>query len=66
MLIVIGCAALLAAFSSCGGSNSAPACFSGTPTTHVQFLNACTDAMSFDSTPYLPLLNSDGTLPPLP
>lgn len=37
-----------------------------TPRTHVEILNACTEAQSVDKRPVLPLLRSDGTLPPLP
>jgi hypothetical protein len=36
------------------------------PTTHLELINACTDAMAFDKTPNLPLLLPDGGLPPLP
>jgi hypothetical protein len=36
------------------------------PMTHIQIINACTNAMQTDKTPVLPLLNKDGTLPPLP
>lgn len=36
------------------------------PRTHVEILNACTDAQSVDKRPVLPLLRPDGTLPPLP
>lgn len=36
------------------------------PRTHVELLNACTTAQSVDKQPVLPLLKSDGTLPPLP
>jgi hypothetical protein len=41
-------------------------CFSGTPTTHEEIINACTTAQKVykDSKP--PLLNADGSLPPLP
>ena len=44
-------------------------CWSCTPTTHKQHLNACTDAVCepFPNTKdRLPLLEADGTLPPLP
>jgi hypothetical protein len=44
------------------------ACFEGTPTTHEEIMNACTPdnvtKIFKDSHP--PLLNADGTLPPLP
>lgn len=36
------------------------------PRTHVEILNACTSAQSIEKRPVLPLLRSDGTLPPLP
>jgi hypothetical protein len=41
-------------------------CFSGTPTTHEEIINACTTAQKIykDSKP--PLLDADGSLPPLP
>ena len=46
----------------------APKCFEGTPTTHVQLMNACVtaDVEKIDKRPTLPLLNSDGTLPLIP
>jgi hypothetical protein len=34
--------------------------------THVEIINGCTDAEAVDKVVNLPLLNSDGTLPPLP
>ncbi len=36
------------------------------PTTHLEIINACTDASKFDKSPTLPLLQSDGGLPSLP
>lgn len=36
------------------------------PQTHIELLNACTTAQSIDKQPGLPLLGSDGKLPPLP
>ena len=36
------------------------------PHTHIEILNACTSAQSIDKKPVLPLLQADGTLPPLP
>lgn len=36
------------------------------PRTHVEILNACTDAQSVNKRVVLPLLRPDGTLPPLP
>ncbi|HWU87824.1 MAG TPA: hypothetical protein VN253_11140 [Kofleriaceae bacterium] len=79
--------ALLA--SACGGNDKAtpdptpdappvdnrPPCFSGTPQTHDQLINACVDQsvtriVKYADLPAMrqarPLLNSDGSLPPLP
>ena len=36
------------------------------PTTHFEIINACTDAVKITKNPTLPLLFSDGGLPPLP
>ncbi|MET0387690.1 MAG: hypothetical protein ABW321_17095 [Polyangiales bacterium] len=36
------------------------------PTTHLEIINACTDAEVVEKDPVLPLLLSDGGLPPLP
>jgi hypothetical protein len=36
------------------------------PQTNLDLLNACTDAGFIDKKPVLPLLQSDGGLPPLP
>ena len=44
-------------------------CFSGTPTTYDQLLNACVNenvVTRITKHPTLPLLNPDGTLPTLP
>ncbi len=41
-------------------------CFSGTPTTHDQIINACTNAQEIFIDRNPPLLNADGSLPPLP
>lgn len=52
-----------------GGCVSDPDCWSCPPTTSEHLLNACTDATCepFPVTQErLPLLRSDGTLPPLP
>lgn len=49
-----------------GANNGEPTCFEGTPTTHAELLNACTDAVGIEKNPSLPLLGTDGTLPPLP
>ena len=36
------------------------------PTTHLEIINACTDAVKITKVSTLPLLLSDGGLPPLP
>jgi hypothetical protein len=36
------------------------------PQTHVEIINACTNAEKIDKHPVLPLLRPDGSLPPLP
>lgn len=36
------------------------------PKTYLELINACTDAEKIEKKPALPLLKSDGTLPPLP
>lgn len=46
-------------------AGSEPECYP-TPTRHQELINACTTAQHVDKTPVLPLLNADGTLPPLP
>ena len=43
----------------------APDCFTN-PKTHFEIINACTDAAKVDKKPALPLLQPDGSLPPLP
>jgi hypothetical protein len=45
-----------------------PDCFTGTPTTHDQIINACAapGVTVIYKHPNLPLLNADGSLPPLP
>ena len=43
-----------------------PSCFSGTPTTHDQIINACTTAQQIVKPNKPPLLNPDGSLPALP
>lgn len=48
-----------------GGGGGTPDCFES-PKTHVEIINACTDAEHVDKQPVLPLLNADGSLPPLP
>ncbi|HEY4238576.1 MAG TPA: hypothetical protein VGM88_02130 [Kofleriaceae bacterium] len=41
-------------------------CFSGTPATHEEIINACTTDQYYDKDSHPPLLNADGSLPPLP
>jgi hypothetical protein len=42
-------------------------CFSGTPTTYLEIINRCTDAMAVDKTVDLSKMNlADGGLKPLP
>lgn len=50
-----------------GGTDGSPApdCFTN-PKTHFEIINACTDAAKVDKKPALPLLQPDGSLPPLP
>ena len=36
------------------------------PTTHEEIINACTDAQKIYKNSHPPLLNTDGSLPPLP
>lgn len=47
------------------GTGGSPDCVMD-PKTHVEIINACTDAEKIDKQPKLPLLNPDGSLPPLP
>ena len=70
---------VILALAACGTSNSAPkdappvasdagpdaSCFTN-PTTNDEIINACTTAQKIYLNPHLPLLGSDGTLPPLP
>jgi hypothetical protein len=52
-----------------GGGNNPDmsfVCFSGTPMTDTQFLNACTTAASDNVTPFYPTLAPNGVLPSLP
>ena len=48
-----------------GAGGGAPACYTN-PQTHVEIINACTDAENVDKVVNLPLLQADGSLPPLP
>jgi hypothetical protein len=47
------------------GDAGAAACVED-PETHVEIINACTDAQAVDKDPKLPLRLADGGLPPLP
>jgi hypothetical protein len=51
--------------SSSGTGGGGPDCVTD-PMTHVEIINACTDAEKIDKIVNLPLLGSDGSLPPLP
>ncbi|MFT3925644.1 MAG: hypothetical protein QM778_24095 [Myxococcales bacterium] len=42
-----------------------PDCFAN-PKTHLEIINACSDAERVEANPVLPLLGADGGLPPLP
>jgi hypothetical protein len=42
-----------------------PTCFSGTPATNENFLNACTTASSVEIMPFYPTNAPNGTLPAL-
>ncbi|HEY4059362.1 MAG TPA: hypothetical protein VGM39_22245 [Kofleriaceae bacterium] len=46
----------------------APDCFTGTPTTNDEIINACTpdSVVKIYKDSHPPLLNADGSLPPLP
>ena len=71
----------LAFAAACGNSSSAPkdagidapvvdsgtdaSCFTN-PQTHYEIINACTSAQKIYKDSHPPLLNPDGTLPPLP
>jgi hypothetical protein len=74
--------ALALVFAACGGDDGqtnpvrdaaidAPltpdaGCFSGTPATHDEIINACTTAQKIYKKSNPPLVNADGSLPPLP
>lgn len=71
---------LLVALTACGNSSNSPSdaaprdaapdahCFEGTPTTNDEIINACTpdSVVKIYKDTHPPLLNDDGTLPPLP
>jgi hypothetical protein len=48
-----------------GGGQPDAACFMNS-TSHVEIINACTNAVTIWKSPVLPLLYPDGGLPPLP
>jgi len=48
------------------GEDDAGTAGSGTAKTHEEIINAPTDAEQVEVNPVLPLLNADGSLPPLP
>lgn len=48
-----------------GGAGGDPDCFTN-PKTHLEIINACTNAEKVDKTPKVPLLLPDGGLPALP
>lgn len=48
-----------------GEGGGGPDCHSD-PKTHIEIINACTDAEKVDKVVNLPLLEADGSLPPLP
>lgn len=50
--------------ASVGGPDAS--CFNPPLTTNDEIINACTTAQKIFLNPPLPLLNSDGTVPPLP
>jgi hypothetical protein len=75
-------AASLALAAACGSSSNTPkdagidapagdaggpdaSCFTD-PQTHYEIINACTNAQKVFKDSHPPLLNPDGTLPPLP
>jgi hypothetical protein len=49
-----------------GDGGTGPDCVMTPMNTHQDIINACTNAQRIDKKPVLPLLNSDGTLPPVP
>lgn len=49
-----------------GGTDGAPSDCYLNPKTHLEIINACTDAVRITKNPTLPLLLGDGGLPPLP
>jgi hypothetical protein len=70
-------AILLLAIAACGNNAKTPkdagidsggldaSCFTN-PQTHYEIINACTTAQKIYKNSHPPLLNADGSLPPLP
>jgi hypothetical protein len=65
MLVLVG--------AGCGGTKTTSMDMAGpdmgcvmNPTTHVELINACTTAQSYEKQPFFPTLAPDGTLPALP
>jgi len=52
--------------ASGAGEEDAGTAGSGAAATHLEIINAPTDAEKVEVDPVLPLLNADGSLPPLP
>jgi hypothetical protein len=48
-----------------GGNDTVSACAKN-PTTHLEIINACSSAQSYDKTPFYPTLAPGGVLPALP
>ncbi len=48
-----------------GAPDLLPAC-AANPMTHVEILNACTNAQAYDKMPFYPAKAPNGVLPPLP
>lgn len=48
-----------------GGADMSIECVKN-PTKHVELINACTPAQSYDKKPFYPTLAPGGALPPLP
>jgi hypothetical protein len=51
--------------TSSGGTSGGPGDCVQNPTTHLEIINACTNATKFAKNPTLPMLLPDGGLPPL-
>ena len=66
-LLLVACGSSSNSPSDMGGQNPdlAPACVTN-PMTHVELLNACTNADYVDKTPFYPSKAPNGVLPQLP